>query len=112
MNVQAVAPSAVLPQPDLASIGVRTILHALSDPVRLQIVRELDRIGEAPVCDLNLSVKPSTVSHHIQALRDAGLVTTRVVGATRPSRLRSDEMNHRFPGLLRAILDAPDAPEP
>ncbi|HEX6444853.1 MAG TPA: metalloregulator ArsR/SmtB family transcription factor [Streptosporangiales bacterium] len=96
----------MLPQPDLASVDVSTVLAALSDPVRLTIVRELDRVGESTCSALDVPVNASTVSHHLHALREAGVVTTRVVGRTRPSRLRTDDLEKRFPGLLAAILDA------
>lgn len=95
-----------LPQPALAAVDVSTVLAALSDPVRLTIVRELHRAGESTCSALDVPVNASTVSHHLHALREAGVVTTRIVGRTRPSRLRAADLDERFPGLLAAILDA------
>ncbi|MFP5022936.1 ArsR/SmtB family transcription factor [Pseudonocardia phyllosphaerae] len=95
-----------LPQPDLDGIDVSSVLAALADPVRLAIVRELHRVGESTCAALDVPVNASTVSHHLHALREAGVVTTRVVGRTRPSHLRADDLQHRFPGLLSAILEA------
>ena len=95
-----------LPQPDLDEIDVDTVLRALADPVRLEIVRALDAVGEATCSSLDVPVKPSTVSHHLRLLREAGVVATRLDGNARPSRLRYDDLERRFPGLLTAILRA------
>ena len=98
-----------LPQPNLARVGVGTILQALADPVRLQIVRALAVAGESTCTALDVPVKVSTVSHHIQVLRESGIVSTRIVGTARPSRLRRDDLERRFPGLLTSIIDATPA---
>jgi DNA-binding transcriptional ArsR family regulator len=104
-------PDTWLPQPDLDTIAVGTILQALADPVRLQIIRALDLAGESTCTALDVPVKVSTVSHHLQVLRECGLVSSRVVGNTRPSRIRHADLERRFPGLLSAILAAsPPAP--
>ncbi|WP_218002161.1 hypothetical protein [Microtetraspora malaysiensis] len=41
------------------------------------------------------------------------MVSTRIDGTARPSRLRRDDLEHRFPGLLSSILTAtpPRVPE-
>ncbi|RJL32833.1 ArsR/SmtB family transcription factor [Bailinhaonella thermotolerans] len=101
-----------LPQPDLDAIDVGTVLQALADPVRLQIVRALDAVGESTCSALDVPVKVSTVSHHVHILRRAGLVSTRLDGTSRPSRLRREELERRFPGLLDAILHAPPPAPP
>ncbi|MDN5724734.1 MAG: metalloregulator ArsR/SmtB family transcription factor [Propionibacteriales bacterium] len=98
--------SAVLPQPDLEDVEVATVLAALADPVRLKIVRALNQVDESTCAALEVPVNASTVSHHLHALREAGVVQTRVAGRTRPSRLRAAELQKRFPGLLSAVLDA------
>ncbi|GAA3082734.1 transcriptional regulator [Streptosporangium carneum] len=95
-----------LPQPDLDGIDVGTVLQALADPVRLQIVRALDAAGESTCTALDVPVKASTVSHHMRSLRESGVVSTRLVGNARPSRLRRDDLERRFPGLLASILSA------
>ena len=83
------------------------VLHALSDPVRLDIVRRLAVAGEQPCKGLSESVSKSTLSHHLKVLREAGLTRTRVDGAQRLVSLRADEVDKRFPGLLESILRAP-----
>ncbi len=102
-----------LPQPDLATLDVGTVLEALADPVRLQIVRSLAAAGESTCSALDVPVKISTVSHHMNLLREKGVVSTRLEGNARPSRLRTDELERRFPGLLTSIIDAtPPEPSP
>lgn len=98
-----------LPQPDLDTVEIGTVLQALADPVRLQIVRVLGDLGEAPCGGFELPVKRSTVSHHLRTLRESGLVETHLRGNTRVSRIRSEELDRRFPGLLAAVLGAAPA---
>jgi DNA-binding transcriptional ArsR family regulator len=95
-----------LPQPDLAHVDIGTVLQALADPMRLTIVRLLDASGEGSCTTLDVPVKHSTVSHHLRTLRESGVLATRLVGNARLSRLRKDELEQRFPGLLSAILTA------
>jgi DNA-binding transcriptional ArsR family regulator len=40
-------------------------------------------------------------------LREAGLTRTRVAGTSRYVRLRRDELDRLYPGLLDAVLTAP-----
>ena len=102
-----------LPQPDLATIDVGVVLQALADPIRLQIARSLDAAGESTCSALDVPIKVSTVSHHMHILRESGVVSTRLAGNARPSRLRKNELEERFPGLLASILNAtPAKPEP
>ncbi len=89
-----------------------TILHALSDPVRLRIVSQLADGGEHTCGSLDLPVAKSTCSHHFRVLREAGVVAQRVDGKCRFNRLRSDELEQRFPGLLDAVLRAQGPTDP
>jgi DNA-binding transcriptional ArsR family regulator len=59
----------------------------------------------------------STFSHHLRILREAGILTKRIAGAKGYTRLRKDDLDSRFPGLMDAILSggqtlAPQAPRP
>lgn len=58
-----------------------TIFHALSDPIRLDVVNLLVD-GERCVCDLmsDLDMAQSRLSWHLKTLADAGLVRTRREG--------------------------------
>lgn len=51
---------------------------ALSDPTRVRIIAAL-RGGDVCVCELSdaLEISQSTLSNHLQLIRQAGLVTTR-----------------------------------
>jgi DNA-binding transcriptional ArsR family regulator len=81
------------------------VLHALSDPVRLQIVRYLADAEHEVACSMiPLPVGKSTASHHFKVLREAGVIQVRVEGTHRLHELRRDDVDARFPGLLEAVL--------
>lgn len=90
--------------PILQDFILERVLYALSDPVRMQIVRCLAGVEEASCGELDGGRPKSSMSHHFRVLRDAGLVHTRNVGTTHMNSLRKAEMSERFPGLLDAIL--------
>jgi DNA-binding transcriptional ArsR family regulator len=94
----------ILEMPALAEVELADVLQALSDPVRLQIVRELAAGGEQACGVLPLAVSASTRSHHFRILREAGLTITRLHGTQRLVSLRRDEVERRFPGLLDVVL--------
>lgn len=84
---------------------ISALLHALSDPVRLEIVRQLDAAqGELTCGQLELPVGKSTCSHHLKALCGAGVIVEREEGVRKYLRLRSAELNDRYPGLLKSVL--------
>ena len=91
---------------ETAELKLETVLYALSDPVRLHIVRNLARRGElacyAAVCGLDIA--KSTQSHHYRILREAGLIAQRKEGVCFISSLRKPEIDAKFPGLLDAVL--------
>lgn len=96
-----------LKHPQTADIELERILYALSDPVRLGIVRQLDRDGEASCSALDGGRPKSSMSHHFRVLRDAGLIRTQNDGAAHINTLRRAEIDQLFPGLLAAILTSP-----
>ncbi len=100
-----------------------SILHALADPVRFAIVRELVNHGEKMNCSETVAkalgqgksekgdkkkrlMPKSTTSLHFRILREAGLVRSERVGVECDNSLRTSELEKRFPGLVRAILKA------
>jgi DNA-binding transcriptional ArsR family regulator len=99
-------------QPDCADIALADVLYALSDPVRLQIVRALAERGETCCGGLGVPMPKSSVSYHFKVLREAGVTSTRVVGTQRFISLRRDDLEMRFPGLLDAVLRAAEAHVP
>jgi DNA-binding transcriptional ArsR family regulator len=88
------------------------ILAALADPARLAAVRTLAAKGESPCTrlqhDAGLTISRTTFSHHQKVLREAGIILARVRGTERILSLRKDDLDQRYPGLLGAILNAPD----
>lgn len=90
--------------PEPEDLVLERLLYALSDPVRMDIVRCLASVAEASCGELDGGRPKSSMSHHFRVLRDAGLVQTRNVGTTHMNSLRHDALDQRFPGLLAAIL--------
>ena len=94
-----------LVHPDLKDVSLAAALHALADPVRLDIIA---RLVECPCLNASTActdgTPKSTISNHLNVLRAAGLVETRVEGRERINRLRCEDFNARFPGLLPAVL--------
>jgi DNA-binding transcriptional ArsR family regulator len=100
--------------PDLAGITLVTVLHALGDPVRLEIVQALDPDTETAFSDLHGvgGITVATLSHHLRVLREVGLTLTRLSGKHRFLTLRLDDLQERFPGLVPSVLRAsPARPE-
>ena len=95
-----------LHHPRIDEIALPDVLHALSDPVRLQIVRALADREEHSCSSVEASVSKSTLSHHFKVLREAGVTHTRVNGTHRLVSIRRDELEARFPGLLDSVLGA------
>jgi len=96
----------LLLHPATDEIALPTVMAALSDPVRVAVVRTLAEQDEAVCGTLALDVSKATRSHHLRVLREAGLTRTRVDGTRRHVSLRRDDLDERFPGLLDAILAA------
>ena len=103
-----------LHHPATADIELTAVLYALADPVRLTLVRGLSR--DRPVSCIRVSEEKAlglpraTLSRHFDVLRSAGLVHTVKSGTQYLNTLRCDDLEQRFPGLLRAILFAETDP--
>jgi DNA-binding transcriptional ArsR family regulator len=94
-----------LHHPATEAIELPAVLHALSDPQRLRIVRELDLDPTPRTCgSFDLDVSKSTCTHHFRVLREAGVIFQREVGTSKLSSLRREDLDARFPGLLDAVL--------
>jgi len=103
------APAAAPPlsHPATGELTLEAVLHALSDPVRLQVVRTLAAEQDARACGtFGLPVSKSTASHHFRVLREAGVITQEVHGRERLITLRRADLDARFPGLLGSVLAA------
>lgn len=95
-----------LSHPDTADIDVLDVLHALSDPTRMAIVRTLWSSPERACGTFAVDVAPSTLSHHFKVLREAGVIRQREDGNRRWTSLRNEELAERFPGLLDSVIRA------
>jgi DNA-binding transcriptional ArsR family regulator len=90
------------------NLKLESVLYALADPMRLEIMRRL----EAGDCGLNCSaaapahLAKSTQSHHFQILREAGLIQSERRGTEVVNTSRVDEIEEKFPGVVSAILKA------
>lgn len=96
--------------PDLATLRLDKVLSALGDPARLRIMRVLADRGEYQRGDFEVPVGPSTLSHHMKTLREAGLTRHRMEGTRCFVSLREDTLR-RFPAVLEAVLEAVTAGE-
>ncbi len=93
--------------PSRDDITLTGILAALADPMRLRIVKGM--IGktacmsctEATPCP---DMAKSTLSNHFRILREAGLVHTSKKGVENRNVIREEDIDARFPGLLKTIL--------
>jgi len=99
-----------LHHPRVEELNLPEVLHALSDPVRLEVVRLLGDMEERPCSAVESKVAKSTLSHHFKVLREAGITHTRANGTHRLMSLRRDDLEARFPGLIDSVLNATQAP--
>lgn len=88
-------------------ISLAGVLGALADPMRLKIVRnmlsdkECMSCSEAAPCP---DMAKSTLSHHFRILREAGVIRTAKQGVENRNTVRKDDIDARFPGLLKLVL--------
>lgn len=97
--------------PAIEDVKVEGILYALSDPVRAAIYADI----AAQTCTVNCStflrvgeqaIPKSTLSQHFRILRENGLIRSERRGVEMRNTTRCEEIERRFPGLMRAILSA------
>ncbi|MET8775369.1 helix-turn-helix transcriptional regulator [Nocardia sp. NPDC050713] len=95
--------------PDLEEFDLSAVLAALADDNRRSVIAQLyaEPEGAEQFCSVfGMPWAPSTRTHHFRVLRKAGLIWQRDVGNGRMTKLRREDMERAFPGLLGAILDA------
>jgi DNA-binding transcriptional ArsR family regulator len=92
--------------PEVDSLDLATIMRALGDPVRIEMVRQVDAEGEILCTDLyeRLGLPGSTGSYHLRQLREAGVTRSSAVGTSRIVTVRREDLESRFPGLVDVIL--------
>ena len=82
------------------------VLYALSDPVRLRIVRHLAEHGDAACGTFGIRMPKSSLSHHFKVLRESGVIATHSEGVRRINVLCRTDLDSAFPGLLDSVLRA------
>ncbi|PZP39798.1 MAG: transcriptional regulator [Pseudomonas fluorescens] len=86
------------------TIDLAQVLHALGDATRLSIVKKIADSGPLSCGDVCCETPRSTLTHHLRILREAGVIHTTKQGQTHHNALRADDLNLRFPNLLKTIL--------
>jgi DNA-binding transcriptional ArsR family regulator len=93
-------------QPPRGEITLPGVLHALSDPVRLEIVIKLAESGQIACGCFGLAMPKSSLSHHFKVLRSSGVVATKREGKNWVNSLRREDLGELFPGVLESIIAA------
>ena len=103
-------------EPAAEDLQLPRVLAALAEPNRLATVRYVARSGESccseVIQEAGLAMTKSTFSHHLRILREAGVLTKRIQGTKGFTKLRKDDLDRRFPGLIDAIIDAENQDPP
>ncbi|MEV6060772.1 ArsR/SmtB family transcription factor [Nocardia asteroides] len=95
------------PAPVLPVAGLPTVLSALHDPVRLEMVRRMANAGGPVRCAaLYDAINKSTATHHFKILREAGLIERMTIDGQTYQRLRAEAVEDAVPGLLPAVVAA------
>jgi DNA-binding transcriptional ArsR family regulator len=92
--------------PKKQDIELSQVLYALSDPIRLKIVKKLANVEEKDCGSFQMEMPKSSLSHHFKVLRESGVVMSRQEGVRKLNWLRRDDLEKRFPGLLDSVLKA------
>ena len=96
-----------LHHPGRDEIELPAVLHALSDPHRLEMVRRLAEDTEPRPCGtFAFDISKSTMTHHFRTLREAGVIEQHKEGTTKLTSLRREDLDARFPGLLDSVLSS------
>lgn len=100
--------------PPIKEVRLENILYALSDPIRLSVVLQLDSHGQMTCGEFVCAEQKgkSTMTHHFRVLRESGLIHTQVEGREHLTTLRRKELDVKFPGLLESILSAAQSVKP
>lgn len=96
--------------PAIEDVTLESVLFALADPARLEIIKRL----AGGTCGMNCStaapadMPKSTQSYNFQILREAGLIRSERRGTEVVNAVRCTEIEKRFPGVLSSVLKASD----
>ena len=97
--------------PSIEEVSVESVLHALSDPVRVAIFAEIAASQCSATCSafqniIDRPIPKSTLSQHFKVLRESGLIHAERKGVEMHNTSRCQEIEKRFPGLIQAIVNA------
>ncbi len=100
-----------LAHPEPADIRLEAVLHALADPMRMRVVRELAREDGAELsCSyFALPVTKSTSTHHFRVLRESGVIRQIYRGTAKLSVLRRATWTRSSPASSTASSPPPPA---
>ncbi len=90
--------------PNIEQMCLSTVLNALGDPIRLQIIKNLSNQTETTCACCNIDLPKSALSHHFKVLRESGLINVRIEGKQRFLSIRYKELEQKFPGLLDSVI--------
>ena len=97
--------------PSTDDISLAGVFGALGDPMRLRIIKGMMKKDGCMSCSEAMpcpDMAKSTLSNHFRILREAGLIRTAKRGVENRNTVREDDINARFPGLLKLILKLSD----
>lgn len=97
--------------PSIEDIAVESVLHALSDPIRVAIFAEIATSQCSATCSafqniIDRPIPKSTLSQHFKVLRESGLIRAERKGVEMYNTSRCAEVDARFPGLIASIVNA------
>jgi DNA-binding transcriptional ArsR family regulator len=96
----------LLPEPAAGDLRLEAVMAALAEPLRMTIARRLLLDSDAfdhPCGWFGFDRPKSSLTHHFKVLREAGVIHQRQYGLERRSRLRVEDLDERFPGLLSLV---------
>jgi ArsR family transcriptional regulator len=84
-----------------------TVFHALSDPIRLEIIGYL-RNGKKCVCEIvpHLNLIQPLVSRHLKILKDAGIIRFRKDGTKRMYSIVNSQIHNVIDALTSELVNS------
>ncbi len=100
-----------LAHPHIDDVTVEGIVHAFSNPVRIQIYAALAAAECPQYCSAYRNIRgkilpKSTLSQHFSILRESGLIHSERRGNELHNETRCDELDKKFGTMIDSILDA------
>jgi len=87
--------------------AVESIFKAMGDPTRIQIIKMLSENGEMCVCKITdeLEMMQPAVSHHLSALKNAGLVIAKRKGQWSYYSLCAETLSNTILAFITELLE-------